>query len=95
MHQKGLVNVVLLILVVAISLGVVYRDYGDKIIETLGGGKLQECPEAWYENRMPSVFEDTREESQYFVYKGERRELTEFDLGWVKKNCGIWPEVVY
>lgn len=58
---------------------------------------LRGCPEQWYDNRMPAIIDlgTTRASSQYFVYKGVRRELSEFDLNWVNANCSITPSVVY
>jgi hypothetical protein len=51
--------------------------------------KLKLCPEKWYQNRMPGSGG-----SEYFILNSERRELSEFDLNWVKENCNITPEVV-
>ncbi|MFM1899142.1 MAG: hypothetical protein RL577_1382, partial [Bacteroidota bacterium] len=31
----------------------------------------------------------------YFIYKGERRELDEFDLDWVESHCQVPVLVVY
>lgn len=58
---------------------------------------LQDCPQAWYDNRMPMVIEpgQPRSATQYFIYRGERRELAEFDMNWVEANCSIEPLVVY
>lgn len=55
---------------------------------------LKTCPEAWYENRMPTVG-TTTEPREYFVLNGTRRELSEFDVAWVRQNCNIEPQVVY
>jgi len=58
---------------------------------------LQDCPETWYDNRMPMVVEpgQPRPVTQYFIYKGERHELAEFDMDWVSVNCQIEPSAVY
>lgn len=58
---------------------------------------LQDCPEVWYDNRMPMVVDEgqSRPVTQYFIYKGERHELAEFDMNWVNENCNIAPSVVY
>lgn len=50
--------------------------------------KLRICPEEWYINKMPMNTQDNRAD-EYFIIEGERRELSEFDLDWVKKNCSI------
>jgi hypothetical protein len=57
-------------------------------------GEIKDCPEEWYQNEMPRI-EGDNSMREYFIYKGERRELAEFDLEWVKANCGINPQVVY
>lgn len=56
---------------------------------------LRVCPEEWYSNRMPSTVGSNDVPSEYFVYKGVRRELSEFDINWVKTNCLIKSQAVY
>ena len=34
------------------------------------------------------------EQKEYFILEGKRRELKEFDLDWIKKNCDIKPQIV-
>lgn len=60
-------------------------------------GLLQVCPDKWYENRMPMIIDKatTRTPGQYFIYKGVRREISEFDINWIKVNCSIAPSAVY
>ncbi|MEI8103400.1 MAG: hypothetical protein WCG84_00645 [Candidatus Moraniibacteriota bacterium] len=56
---------------------------------------LKVCPEEWFSNQMPSTIEsNTRVSKEYFIYKGVRRELLEFDVDWVKTNCSVKPQVV-
>ena len=52
---------------------------------------IQDCPEEKIVNLMPTVGEagDSAEPNAYFIYKGERRELSEFDLDWVEANCDV------
>lgn len=52
---------------------------------------LKTCPEEWIQNRMPGPGTNFEE---YYIVDGKRRELKEFDLEWVKKNCNIKPTVV-
>ena len=52
---------------------------------------LQTCPNEWIQNRMPGPGTNFEE---YYIVDGKRRELKEFDLEWVKKNCNIKPTVV-
>ncbi len=53
---------------------------------------LQVCPEEWIQNKMPST--DAQSANEYFIYEGKRREIKEFDMEWVKKNCTIKPQIV-
>lgn len=53
---------------------------------------IQICPEEWIQNKMPST--DAQSANEYFIYEGKRRELKEFDMEWVKKNCSIKPQIV-
>lgn len=56
--------------------------------------KLKICPDAWYKNEQPCVYQNSPDECnnpqrEYFVINGQRRELQEFDVEWIKKNCTI------
>jgi hypothetical protein len=53
---------------------------------------LRVCPEEWIQNKMPST--DAQSANEYFIYEGKRREIKEFDMEWVKKNCTIKPQIV-
>ncbi len=54
---------------------------------------IQACPEEWIQNLMPGP-EKSETPREYFIYEGQRRELKEFDLSWIKKNCNIKPQIV-
>jgi len=56
--------------------------------------KLQQCPDEWIDNQMPST-DLKKSETQYFIFNGKRRELYEFDVEWIQKNCGLKKQVVY
>lgn len=58
-----------------------------------GEDKLRACPDEWIENRMPSV--GSTGSVQYFILEGKRRELSEFDLDWIKQHCNLKPTIVY
>lgn len=51
--------------------------------------KLKICPDQWYDNQMPTTVGNNNSPSQYFSIKGERRELSEFDVDWIKENCEV------
>lgn len=56
--------------------------------------KLQQCPDEWIDNQMP-LTDQKKVETQYFILNGKRRELTEFDLEWIQKNCGLKKQEVF
>lgn len=53
---------------------------------------LRVCPEEWIQNKMPGI--EGQEAKEYFIIEGKRREIKEFDLEWIKKNCSVKPQVV-
>lgn len=55
-----------------------------------GNTLIRDCPEELIVNSMPST--DTKKggkRNSYYIYKGERKEINEFDTVWVKKNCSV------
>ncbi len=64
-------------------------------IQTPPVSLLRVCPEKWYDNRMSSAVGSNDVPREYFIYKGVRRELSEFDVNWVKTNCSVKPHAVY
>ncbi len=52
---------------------------------------IQDCPEEKIVNKMPMVQTEGKSDkpNSYFIYKGERREIAEFDEQWLKENCDI------
>jgi len=58
---------------------------------------IQDCPEEKIVNKMPMAVEEgqSAEPNAYFIYKGERKELEEFDLEWVAANCDVKETEVY
>jgi hypothetical protein len=60
-------------------------------------GKERTCPEAWYLNAMPGTVPDKDSPPrEYLVVAGQRRELAEFDMEWIKANCPVnKPETVH
>lgn len=68
-------------------------------LESQQDEKLKICPEEWINNQQPIVSESNESTSeineQYFILNKERRELSEFDMNWVIKNCDIKITTVY
>lgn len=56
--------------------------------------KLKVCPDAWYDNRIPAI--NPSEETQYLIVNGERAEISNYDLDWIRENCEVnEPMAVY
>ena len=51
--------------------------------------KIQDCPEEKIINKMPTIIDGNapKTPNEYYIYKGERREIKEFDAAWIEKNC--------
>ncbi len=65
------------------------------LLSSCATAKIQDCPETKIINRMPTVGVSAKP-SEYYIYKGARREITEFDQEWVKRNCpNLQVEEVY
>lgn len=56
--------------------------------------RLQQCPDEWIDNQMPST-DLKKSETQYFILNGVRRELNEFDVEWIQKNCSLKKQEVF
>jgi len=89
--------VVILFLIFISSLGYTFIKTTNKShISNTTKEKIRVCPDTWIENRMPGPPDGLKNTSrQYFIIDGERRELEEFDLKWIKENCDIKPSIVY
>jgi len=61
----------------------------------LASPRMQECPDEWIQDRMPTVGGYDDKEGEYFIKDGKRMEISEFDLQWVNENCNIKPKIVY
>ena len=60
-------------------------------------GKERTCPDAWYLNAMPGTVPDQGSPPrEYLVVAGQRRELVDFDIDWIKANCPVnEPQTVH
>lgn len=63
--------------------------------------KLKTCPDKWYKNEQPCVYqvspsECEKQKREYFIVNGQRKEIDEMDVEWIKKNCEVnKPEIIY
>ncbi|MBK6984879.1 MAG: hypothetical protein IPH32_09015 [Bacteroidetes bacterium] len=60
---------------------------------TMDNGLIKDCPEELISNQMPTL-DKSKRNSKYYIYKGERKEINEFDSVWVNKNCKVKVTVV-
>ncbi len=88
MRKKIIIGIILILILAIVLLWLVF-----KIRHADTTGKLQECPQTWIVNKMPTTSKSNLPK-QYFVLDGKRRELSEFDLDWVKKNCNLKQQIV-
>ncbi len=63
-------------------------------IATNGTVLIRDCPDEKIINAMPS-FGEGGPPKVYYIYKGARKELYEFDEEWVGKNCKVKTSTVY
>jgi hypothetical protein len=57
------------------------------------GAKRKACPDAWFENRMPTT--DPPSVREYLIYGAERIEPAKVDVDWVRAHCPVkGPSVV-
>jgi hypothetical protein len=51
-------------------------------------GLIKDCPDVLIDNQMPIPGESKRT-SRYYIYKGLRKEIKDFDSAWVSKHCKV------
>lgn len=49
---------------------------------------IKDCPDEKIVNKMPSVG-NSNQTNEYYIYKGERKEINEFDATWISENCKV------
>ncbi len=87
MKKKRTFVLTVLVFIFAGSIGLyIFRNQNTSLIK--------ECPDEWIEDRMPTV-EGNNTERQYFIFKGERKEIKSYDADWIKSNCSVKVQYVY
>lgn len=57
---------------------------------------IKDCPEELISNQMPNIGKpNANKANQYYIYKGMRKEINEFDSVWVSKYCKVKVTKVY
>ncbi len=56
-------------------------------------GLIQDCPQEKivYKKVIPGA----KAANEYYMYKGKRHEISEFDENWIKKNCQVRLTIFY
>ena len=68
----------------------------DLSTEGIANDLIKDCPEELISNQMPSVGKpNANKANQYYIYKGERKEIKDFDSLWVSKHCKVKVTVVH
>ncbi len=87
-----LMKCISVILIIVIFLNACDLFKKNKNAETSKKNLLRVCPDEWYEDRMPQMVSDSSEKpilNQYFIIAEERKEIKDYDIEWIKKNCPI------
>lgn len=87
MKKKYLAIILVSVLVLTAGAGVLFLQKGKPSL-------AKACPDEWIEDRMPSASSDDSER-QYLIFNGERKELKDYDLDWIKNNCSIQFQYVH
>jgi len=74
-----------------------YPDAGGVCVAKQDKILLKACPDEWIVDAMPGIGQPNPNDppKEYFIYQGVRRELSEFDVDWVKSNCDVKPLYAY
>jgi len=104
MDKKNLIIGLIVVIILGLIIGYAIfnqegtnRDSNNNNINiyptTNNNSGLRICPDYWADNQEPP-FSPIPEERQYFIIDEERRELSEFDVNWIKNNCEVnKPEI--
>jgi hypothetical protein len=87
--MKPFFAILLVIIVLGIFAGAVR---GVRTPSAPAAGGHQYCPDEKIVNKMPGP---GGPKPSYYIFKGERKEIDEFDAVWVAKNCNVPEQVVY
>lgn len=62
---------------------------------TSSTGLIKDCPDERIHNAMPITDSKQPSRKDYYIYKGQRKEIEDFDSLWIIKNCKVLFKVVY
>ena len=59
-------------------------------ITPIGIHLIRNCPDEYVMNAMPGdCMSKSKISNFYYIYKGQRKEIGDFDTSWVRKNCTV------
>ena len=87
MQKKSLLVLITLVFVLGGVAGFLILNKRSKSL-------IKECPNEWIQDRMPTA-ENDNTAKQYFVIKGERKEIKDYDINWIKSTCSVQVRYVY
>ncbi len=56
--------------------------------------KIKQCPDEWIYDKMPTVGGNVQLPKTYFIFSGERKEIDNYDIDWITRNCKVTPTEV-
>ncbi|MCD6017834.1 MAG: hypothetical protein K0S53_955 [Bacteroidetes bacterium] len=62
--------------------------------ETSAQELIKDCPEEMISDHMPNLGKSNTV-NQYYIYKGLRKEIKEFDSVWVREHCKVKVTIVH
>ncbi len=84
--KKFLLVLVIFLIVVVLGFAASMKEKNTSI------ALLRMCPDQMINNKMPGP---GGAKPSYYIVKGERKEISEFDAAWVTANCNVPVQDVY
>jgi hypothetical protein len=82
-------------LVCVLSISACKTSEHSAVTSIMNNGLIKDCPEELISNQMPLIGKtNSNKVNQYYIYKGERKEIKDFDSVWVSKNCKVKLTIV-
>lgn len=50
---------------------------------------IRQCPDVWIQNDMPGITSSSQWPRQYFIIDGERKEIKDYNINWIKLHCSV------
>ncbi len=83
-----------LVLLLGIYIGSEYQKLNQ--VAPVSVSKIHACPDEWIENKMPAVNQSGSSPREYFIFAGQRKELSDYNVEWIRLNCKVSaPSPVY